>query len=75
MAKSVILSAKIVVAAKVVSKASQRSVAEQIEWWANIGKIAEENPDLTYELIKDIITAQNEAKEGQLQKYAFDEQE
>ena len=32
-----------------------RSMAEQIEYWANIGQIAEDNPDLPYSLIKDLL--------------------
>jgi len=34
------------------SKNSNHSIAKQIEHWARIGRIAEENPDLTYEFIK-----------------------
>lgn len=52
------------------TKALNRSVAGQIEW-AKIGKIAEENPDLTYVFIKNILVAQQEAEEGRLQKYSF----
>ena len=74
MAKAVKLSEKIVSDAKIISKAFNRSVAGQIEYWAKIGKIAEENPDLTYEFIKNIIIAQQEVKEGKLEEYIFDEQ-
>ena len=45
-----------------------RSLAGQIEHWAKIGKIAEENPDLSYEFIKNILIAQEEAKAEKLQK-------
>lgn len=43
------LSEHIVSEAKVISKALNRSVSGQIEHWAKIGRLAEENPDLTYE--------------------------
>jgi hypothetical protein len=34
------------------SRIDKRFVTGQIEHWARIGKCAEENPDLTYNLIK-----------------------
>lgn len=34
-----------------------RSTPKQIEYWARIGKIAEENPDLPYDFIKDVLLA------------------
>lgn len=40
--------------ARLHSKADKRSIAGQIEHWASIGKCAEENPDLTYEQIREI---------------------
>ena len=43
MAVSVKLSDEMVAQAKTISKALNRSVAGQIEYWAKIGKIAEEN--------------------------------
>ena len=73
MAKAVKLSENIVSDAKIMSKAFNRSVAGQIEYWVRIGKIAEENPDLTYEFIKNILISQQEAKEGRLEAYIFDE--
>ena len=37
-----------------------RSVAKQIEHWANIGKIAAENPDLSYSLIRELLNTDPE---------------
>lgn len=48
-----------------------RSVADQIEHWARIGKIVEENSDLTWEIIKKIIIAQKEVNKGELDEYVF----
>ena len=73
MAKAVKLSEHIVSDARVVSKAFNRSVAGQIEYWAKIGKIAEEHPDLTYEFIKNILISHQEAKANMLEPYIFDE--
>lgn len=46
-----------------------RSLAGQIEHWAKIGKLVEENPDLSYELIKNILIAQREAEAGKLKPH------
>jgi len=58
--------------AKIVSKVENRSVAGQIEYWAQIGKIAEENPDMPYSLIKDILKGLAEADSGMVSEYEFD---
>ena len=73
MATAVKLSENIVSEAKIISRALNRSVAGQIEHWARIGKIAEENPDLNYEFIKNILIAQEEAEMGRLKPYQFNE--
>ena len=51
MAQSVRLSDLLVRQAKSVGMVMSRSGAGQIEHWAKIGKIAEENPELSYEFI------------------------
>ena len=71
MATAVKLSEEIVSEAKIISRALNRSLAGQIEHWAKIGKIVEENPDLTYEFIKGILIAQEEAEAGKLKPYKF----
>jgi hypothetical protein len=71
MATAVKLSDTIISEAKIISKAVNRSVAGQIEHWAKIGKIAEENPDLTYEFIKKILIAQHETQAGHLEPFVF----
>ena len=55
MPTAVKLSDKIVAGARIMSQAVNRSVAGQIEFWAKIGKAAEENPDLNYQQILDLI--------------------
>jgi len=72
MAMAVKLSEDIITEAKIISKALNRSIAGQIEHWAKIGRIAEENPDLTYDFIKNILIAQQEALAGKLEPYFFD---
>jgi hypothetical protein len=71
MASAVKLSDEIVSKAKITSKALNRSIAGQIEHWAKVGKIAEENPDLNYEFIKGILIGKEELKEGETEPYSF----
>lgn len=44
-----------------------RSVPKQIEYWSQIGKIAEENPDLPFSVIRDILIADQEESVGEYQ--------
>ncbi len=73
MSQAVKLSEQIVADARIMSNALNRSVSGQIEHWAKIGKIAEENPDLTYEFIKNILITREEAKVANLSSYEFDD--
>ena len=57
--------------AKKMSKVEHRSITGQIEHWARIGKCAEENPDLTYSLIKDILIGLAELEHGESSEYKF----
>jgi len=42
-----------------------RSVPKQIEYWSQIGKIAAENPDLPFSVIRDILIADQEESVGE----------
>ena len=55
--------------AKIFSKIDNRSLTGQIEHWAKIGKCAEENPDLTYSLIKELFIGLEELEQGVLSEY------
>jgi virulence-associated protein VagC len=46
--------------AKRVTVIYNRSIPKQIEYWAKIGKIAEENPDLPMNFIKGILEAREQ---------------
>ena len=48
-----------------------RSVSMQIEHWARIGKIAEENPDLPYAFIEDVLTGKAELDNGDVTPFEF----
>lgn len=55
--------------AKTQSKVLHRSVPKQIEHWATIGHIAEDNPDLTYSQIKEMLLGLEDYKSGNVKKY------
>lgn len=57
---SVKLSDELVNQARQYGDVYHRSIPKQIEYWSRIGKIAEENPDLPYSFIKDILLARQE---------------
>ena len=57
--------------ATVIAKALNRTPPKQIEHWAKIGKIMEDNPDLPYEFVRQAIIAQAERDTGKLEAYDF----
>jgi len=48
-----------------------RSIPMQIEHWARIGKIAEENPDLPYAFIEDVLKGKAEMDNGSVSPFEF----
>jgi len=58
--------------AAIMGKALNRSTPKQIEHWARIGEIMEDNPDLPYEFVKQAIIAKAEIEAGKLEEYKFD---
>ncbi len=71
MATAVRISEDLVRDARKYSKIDHRSLTGQIEHWASIGKCAEENPDLTYDLIKEIFLGIQELESGEKTEYEF----
>jgi hypothetical protein len=69
MAISIRLDADFVEDVKVHADAQSRSVPKQIEYWAKIGRIAEDNPDLPFSLINEILLAKSEIENGRLTRY------
>ncbi len=69
MAVNVKLSEDLVAEAKRYGAIQHRSLPRQIEYWSRMGKIAEENPDLPFSVIKDILIAQ---QEDPVEDYSFD---
>ena len=73
MSTAVRISNELVAKAKVQSKVFKRSIAGQIEYWAKIGQIVEENPDLPLPFIQDILIGKEQIKSGQGTPYVFGE--
>lgn len=71
MATAVRISENLLNDARKFSKVDHRSITGQIEHWARIGKCAEENPDLTYDLIKEIFIGIQELDQGEKTEYTF----
>jgi hypothetical protein len=65
MSINVKLSEQLVNEAKSHAQVQHRSVPKQIEYWSRIGKIAEENPDLPFFMIRDILIADQEEPVGE----------
>jgi len=69
MATSIRLDDDFVSDAKVHADAASRSIPKQIEHWAKIGRIAEDNPDLSYSFISETLLAQAEVSNQKVSRY------
>ena len=73
MSTAIKISSEIAQEARLTAKVTRRSMAGQIEYWAFIGKVAEENPDLSFLIIKDVLLGREQLKEGLGTPYVFGE--
>jgi len=69
MAVSVRLDDDLVSDAKIYADVSKRSIPKQIEHWAEIGRMVEDNPDLPYDFIHQARIAQAEVEAGKVKPY------
>ena len=67
MAINVKLSESLVEQAKLYASIEHRSVPKQIEYWSQIGKIAADNPDLSFATIRTLLIADQEEPIGEYQ--------
>lgn len=72
MAIKIKLSDELITSARRYGEVYSRSTSHQIEYWCRIGKIAEENPDLPYSFIKDILIGLQEVKDNDVTPYEFE---
>jgi len=50
----------------------QRTLSQQIVHWANFGKIVEDNPELPFAFLQEVLLARQEAQAGAVEPYEFD---
>ena len=72
MATAIKLPDDLVNEARVRARADHRTPPKQIEHWARLGKLAEENPDLPLSFIRDALVGLEEIEAGQTSEYRFD---
>lgn len=68
---SIRLDQNLIERATIMAKAFNRTPPKQIEHWAKIGEMMEDNPDLPYEFVKQAIIAKAEREAGKLETYDF----
>lgn len=71
MPTAVKISDELIAQARIKSKIFKRSIAGQIEYWAQIGKIVEENPDLPLPFIQDVLLGKEQIRAGLGTPYVF----
>lgn len=69
MATALKLSDELIDLAKPYAIAEHRTVPKQIEYWARLGKAAEDNPELPTRFIKNTLFALTETNATQLTAY------
>ena len=57
--------------ARVYASAAHRSTPKQIEHWATIGRISEQNPELSYDFIIGLLQARAQVMAGDASEYTF----
>jgi hypothetical protein len=65
------LSDELIDLAKPHAAAMHRSIPKQIEYWARLGKVVEDNPELPLQFIQETLLGLEEAKAGQTSDYKF----
>ena len=57
--------------ARIRATAESRSTSEQVSYWATLGKACEDNPDLSFHFVKDLLISNAEAKAGLVEEFKF----
>lgn len=68
---SIRLDRSLVDKAHAIAKAQHRTPPKQIEHWAAIGQIMEDNPDLSYEFVRQLLIAKAEADASMVEPFEF----
>ena len=70
---SVRLDQSLVEKANIWGKAHHRTAPKQIEYWAKIGEMMEDNPDLPFSFVQQALLAQAEHEAGKLEPFDLDD--
>ncbi|MHB8091274.1 MAG: TA system antitoxin ParD family protein [Syntrophales bacterium] len=73
MPKAVKISDELASNAAIFAGVEGRSLAGQVEYWAKLGRLADENADLPVSLIKEILIARAQVQSGLKTPYVFGE--
>jgi hypothetical protein len=73
MGLSVNLSTELIERARIVAKAQHRSVAKQIEYWAELGQACLDNPDLPVGFVQDLLEILADDSKKDYHEYKFEE--
>jgi hypothetical protein len=68
---SIKLSESLIQDAKSASKVAKRTLPEQIEHWAHLGKAFDENPNLPVHMLQDILVSREEMNLNKLSQFRF----
>jgi len=71
MLYSIKLSESLIQDAKSASKVAKRTLPEQIEHWARLGKACDENSDLPVHMLQDILKSRVEMNLNKLSRFRF----
>ena len=71
MLASIKLSELLIQDAKSASKIAKRTLPEQIEHWARLGKACDENPELPVHILQDILASRAEMNLNKLSRFRF----
>lgn len=61
--ESITLSDELLEAAKEAAEEDDCTLSEQIEHWAHVGRLMENNPDVTYDTVMEIVESMEEDPE------------
>ncbi len=64
MAQSVRLDDDFVEEVNIHASAAYRSLPKQIEYWAKVGQMVENNPDIPFSFVKDVTLAAEQVQQG-----------
>jgi hypothetical protein len=71
MSISVNLSRSLLRDAKSEAEQTGKTISEQIEHWVLLGKALEENPDLSVQMLQDLLVSIKELRLNKVAKYSF----